>query len=145
MSVSVQGTVCLLVVLAISACSQRVEMPANRSTISGTYRLQTIGGEAVERENGLAPCSNRPFFSRYILTQFTWESVDSVMHPCGLSHPSGVISRGTFRLRADTIDFYDADTREGQQGLVDRGLFHHDTLVVSGSDEDGGDYRYVKQ
>ncbi len=45
---------------------------------------------------------------------------------------------------ADSIDFFVYDTTIGDHGHVGKGFLRLDTLLLWGSDEDGGDYRYVK-
>lgn len=47
-------------------------------------------------------------------------------------------------MRGDTIEFFVADTTIGVKGLVNRGLVRTDTLIVWGSDLDGGDYVFVQ-
>lgn len=139
-----------------AACSERAsdstDMPANRearSAVTGDFTLVRIGRESVTgRTEALRRCDDRPFFSRYLLRESTWSSVDSVLSPCATAAQrvaQAIISSGHFVARGDTLDFYVPDARIGERGLVERGIVYGDTLLLWGSDLDGGDYTYVRK
>ncbi len=126
----------------------RTERPTT-AALAGTFELVRIGADEVRgRESSERRCDERPFYSRYEFTDSTWVSIDSLLAPCAgsVARAVQVISlAGHFQTRGDTVDFYVADARIGERGLVLRGVLNGDTLLLWASDLDGGDYAYARR
>lgn len=141
----------LVFAAAVLACSSKPESSGVvvEDRVSGTYQLSRIGGAAVQsRAQALRSCNLQPYYSSYRLSAGQWGSGDSVFVQCGSSPVDTVpmfrADSGTYEMRGDTIEFFVADTTIGVKGLVNRGLVRTDTLIVWGSDLDGGDYVFVQ-
>ena len=113
------------------------------------YQLVRIGGAALSSPaQALRACDLRPYYGWYELEASRWQSGDSAFVGCG-NQPRDTNARfttatGSFRLRADTIEFLADDTTVGDKGVVNRGRLRADTLTIWGSDLDGGDYVFVR-
>jgi len=138
------------------ACSSHLEDSAGtaeKGTLQGVrerYQLLRIGGTSplMHRQQALSSCDLRPFHAWYAIESGQWASGDSVFVNCGDSpidtSPNFRLTSGTYKLQGDTIDFFVRDSTIGVRGLVNRGLLRHDTLLIWGSDMDGGDYIFVR-
>jgi hypothetical protein len=123
--------------------------PPPEDSARQSYRLVSVGGEALPTRAQAATegCSERPYYSEYVLTTGQWRVTDSAFVNCERADMAAPLVRrdsGTYRLVADTISLFVADTMIGAKGLVLMGLFRDDSLVLWGSDLDGGNYLYVR-
>jgi len=137
------------------ACTSAAEDSAATARDTGSqsprdeFHLSRIGSsELLSREQSLRTCNLRPFHGWYALNSGRWESGDSVFVNCDGSPidstPVFQTESGTYRLHGDTIDFFVPDTNVGVRGLVNRGLLRQNTLLIWGSDMDGGDYTFIR-
>ena len=111
------------------------------------YQLASVGGRPLS-----VKCSDEELrASRYEISGSHWLSVDTVFKDCTDSlRPEFTRTRqdsGVFWLHGDTIHFVNpaANVKLGEASEVLMGLLRKDTLVAWGSDEDGGDYVYVRR
>jgi hypothetical protein len=148
------GYSCATIFMALLACQsperESATMIGAAAQPTSAFDLITIGGRPIlSRSETVADCGDRPYYSQYVLSGQQWSGTDSAYTGCGpdgVSH--GPIARrdsGSFRLVVDTVSFYSADTTVGVHGLVLRGRLAGDSLVLWGSDYDGGDHVYVRR
>jgi hypothetical protein len=114
---------------------------------SARYVLRSIGGQPLRAGDSGSACQDQPRGGAYVLTGARWAHVDTVGPCLAADRFDAVVRRdsGTFQLRGDTIALSVADRQIGEEGLVGLGLLRGDTLVLWGSDVDGGDYVYVRE
>jgi hypothetical protein len=138
----------LVLVLSCSTDAQRENPPATQAQEeSRTFALVSIGDRPPRQAAADDPC-NRPFDGRFTISGEKWRSVHSVPARCVGPGADGDTLRentGIIQFRGDTLDLFVADQRIGEQGLVQRGILRGDTLILWGSDLDGGDYVYVRR
>ena len=126
------------------ACSHSEQSKGDQVVV---YQLATVGGRPLS-----AKCSDEELRAgRYEISGSHWLSVDTVFKDCTDSlRPEFTRTRedsGTFWLNGDTIHFVNpaANIKLGEASEVLMGLLRKDTLVAWGSEEDGGDYVYVRR
>jgi hypothetical protein len=112
------------------------------------YELATVGGRRKwTRDEARAKCDERPFVAWYTLQGNQWKSVDSVFY-CGEPPPRGTpvgrLDSGYFTMSRDTIEMRVPNTQIGVKGLIALGRLSGDTLLMWFTEEDGGDYLYLK-
>ena len=126
------------------ACSRAERSPSDAGAL---YQLVTVGGRPLSTQ-----CSDEELrASRYELSGSAWIAVDTVFKDCTDSlRPEYTRVRrdsGVFFLRGDTIHFENpaANLKLGEAREVLMGLLRNDTLIAWGSEEDGGDYVFVRR
>ncbi len=145
---------CAAAMIPVFGCQPAERDPAARTNgaleAASAFELVTIGGRPIlSRAETPADCGDRPYYSRFVLNDDRWSSTDSTYAGCGATGASlGPIVRhdsGSFRIVADTLNLYTSDTTVGVRGLVLRGRLAADTLILWGTDYDGGDYLYTRR